>query len=130
MVHWQVTYWTVQLPVHLTPFSGDTGSGNMTVDTMNPAAPHTTATNISALAPMMTTLMNAALSCGTKRTYHRAISSYTHFWKCNFPVVPEFPGSACVLGAFSAHLHSTLCPSYCNDLHVCYIIRSQVGRPS
>jgi len=73
MVHWQVTHWTVQLPMHLTPFSGDTGSGNMTVDIINPAASHTTATNITALAPMMTTLMNVALSCGTKRTYHRAI---------------------------------------------------------
>ena len=78
------------------------GSGNMTVDTINPAAPHTTATNITALAPMMTTLMNAALSCGTKRTYHRAIS----FWEDKFSCGSSFPCVCLCLGAFGAHLHS------------------------
>ena len=87
-------------------FPDDTGNGNMTVDTLPPTAPQTTATNITALAPMMTTLLNAALSCGTKRTYHRAISSYANFCKNTFPGVPVFPASACVLGAFIAHLHS------------------------
>ena len=41
-------------------FPDDTGNGNMTVDTLPPTAPQTTATNITALAPMMTTLLNAA----------------------------------------------------------------------
>ena len=78
----------------------------MTGDTLAPAAPHTTATKITALAPMMNILLNAALSCGTKRAYRRAISSYANFCRIHFPVVQIFPASACVLGAFIAHLHS------------------------
>ena len=71
-----------------------------------PAAPHTTATNIIASAPMLHTLLNAALSCATKRAYRRAISSYANCCRFHFPVVPVFPASACVLGAFIAHLPS------------------------
>ena len=71
-----------------------------------PAAPHKTATDIIASAPMLHTLLNAALSCATKRAYRRAISSYANFCRFHFPVVPVFPASACVLGAFIAHLPS------------------------
>jgi len=108
-LHWFVTHWTVQLPAHLTPSSRVTPltvNGNMTVDTLSPTAPHTTATNITALAPRMTTLLYAALSCGTKRAYRRAISSYANLCEIIFPGVPVFPASSCVLGAFIAHLHS------------------------
>ena len=78
----------------------------MTVDTLAPAAAHTTATDITALAPMLHTLLNAALSCGTKWAYRRAISSHANLCRFHFPVVPVFPASACVLGAFIAHLPS------------------------
>ena len=70
------------------------------------APPHTTATGILASTPMLHTLLNAALSCATKRAYRRAISSYANFCRFHFPVVPVFPASACVLGAFIAHLPS------------------------
>ena len=70
------------------------------------APPHTSATDIIASAPMLHTLLNAALSCATKRAYRRAISSYANFCRFHFPVVPVFPASACVLGAFIAHLPS------------------------
>ena len=78
----------------------------MTVDNLAPAAPHTTATDITALAPMLHTLLNAALSCATKRAYRRAISCYANFCRFHFPVVPVFPASGCVLEAFIAHLPS------------------------
>ena len=71
-----------------------------------PPPTHTTATDIIASAPMLHTLLNAALSCATKRAYRRAISSYANFCRFHFPVVPVFPASACVLGAFIAHLPS------------------------
>ena len=67
-----------------------------------PAAPHTTATDIIASAPMLHTLLNAVLSCATKRAYRRAI----YF---------------CIYCTSSL---STLCTSYFNDLYVCHIIRS------
>ena len=109
MMHWQVTHWTVQLPVHLTPCSWATpltATRQLTLWLQLPPPPHTTATDITASAPMLHTLLNAALSCGTKRAYCRAISSYANFCRFNFPVVPVFPASACVLGAFIAHLPS------------------------
>ena len=90
-----------------------------------PPPPHTTATDIIASAPMLHTLLNAALSCATKRAYRRAISSYANFCRFHFPVVPVFPASPCVLGAFYCTSSlSTLGASYFHDLCVCHIIRS------
>ena len=87
-------------------FLGDSLKSHMTVDTLAPAAPHTTTTVITALAPMLHTLLNAALSFGTKRAYRQAISSHANFCRFHFPVVHVFPASACVLGAFITHLPS------------------------
>ena len=87
-------------------FLGESVNSHMTVDTLAPAAPHTTATDITTLAPMLHPLLNAALSCGTKWAYRRAISSYANICRFQFPVVPVFPASTCVLRAFIAHLPS------------------------
>ena len=66
-------------------FLGDSVNSHMTVDTLAPAAPHTTATDITASAPMLHTLLNAALSCGTQRAYRRTISSHANL--CRFGIV-------------------------------------------
>ncbi len=70
-------------------FLGDSVNSHTTVDTLAPAAPppHTTATDITALAPMLHTLLNTALSCGTQRAYRRAISSHANFYRFGIVLV-------------------------------------------
>ena len=97
---------------------------------MASTAANRNASDIAALAPVMTHLLHAAISDGTKQANRRAILTCVDFSKMLFLTYHFLPASVCVLAAFIASLYSRHLITYISVLSYIHTFWVKLIQPS